>query len=252
MIETNLNELLVRKQNELKLMCDEMSSIGGGNLNIRKKNGLYFFIENVGGDQRGITKDKDRVMKLARKAMLNEKVKLCEQEAEILREASERMAKIDRCGVELVKDRLSVIGNQDFNFSELELRWMRNKMSKNPRNRNHLRFETDGGILTRSKSERYIGNFLERKKVIYMYETEMEINGYLLYPDFTILSPDGRIVIWEHCGMMDKVDYYLRNMVRTYDYRTNGYAQHENLICTYDEDLDNIETLERIYRRFLI
>ncbi len=252
MIETNLNELLMRKQNELKVIYDELDSIDGGNLNIRKKNDSYYFMEHVDGEQRGITKDMDRVMKLARKALLNEKVKLHEQETEILKEACERFVGIDRSRIKRVKDWLQAVGNEDFNYSDKELLWMKNKMSKNPRNREFLRFKTNGGILTRSKSERYIGNFLEGKGLIYMYETEFECDGYLIYPDFTILCPNGRVVIWEHCGMMDKVSYYLRNVVRTYDYRTNGYAQHVNLICTYDEDLDGIETLEMIYRRFLI
>lgn len=252
MIETNLNELLVRKQNELKVMYDELDCIGGGNLNIRNKNDSYFFIERVDGEQRGITKDRDRVMELARKALLIEKAKIHERETEILKEACDRILEIDRSRVEHVKKWLSAVGNENFNYSEKELKWIKNRMSKNPRNREFLRFKTDGGVLMRSKSERYIGNFLEGKKVIYMYEAEFEIDGYLMYPDFTILCPDGRIVIWEHCGMMEKVGYYLRNMVRTYDYRRYGYAQHDNLICTYDEDLDNIETLELIYRRFLI
>ena len=252
MIEVNLNELLVRKQNELEVMHEELDSIGGGSLNISNKNDSHYFIERVDGEQIGITKDMAHVMRLARKTLLNEKVKMYEQEVEILKDACERIGKIDRSRLERVKDRLSVVGNEDFNYSEKELLWLKNRMSKNPRNREFLRFKTDGGVLTRSKSERYIGNFLERKRAIFMYEAELEINGYLLYPDFTILCPDGRVVIWEHCGMMDKVDYYLRNMVRTYDYKMNGYAQFDNLICTYDEDLDNIDTLEMIYRRFLI
>lgn len=34
MIETNLNELLVRKQNQLQVMYEELDSICGGSLNI--------------------------------------------------------------------------------------------------------------------------------------------------------------------------------------------------------------------------
>ena len=247
MIERNLNELLDRKERELRVLRDEMESIGGGKLNIRKKNGDYYFMEREGGEQRGISKDKERVNVLARKALLEERLKLYEQEIEILRDACVQIAEIDRSGVERVRDWLKPVGNYYFNYSESELEWIRNKQSKNPKKREYLRFATNGGVMTRSKSERYIGNFLEAKGVIYMYEDEIE-----KHPDFTILCPNGRIVIWEHCGMMDKVGYYLNTMVRKYEYRKIGYAQHDNLICTYDEDLNDARTLEKIYRRYIL
>ena len=252
MIERNLRELLERRERELAALHKELAGIEGGRLNIRKKNGAVYFVERTEGIQKGITKDAGRVRALARKAWLEERVKVIEEEVEIMREACDRIDGIDSDGVLRVSEWMTAAGLESFERSDLELEWWRNRHSKNPKYREYLRFETNGGLLTRSKSERYIGNFLEDKGVTFMYEAEIVIDGHPKYPDFTILCPDGRVVIWEHCGMMDKVEYYLTTMLRKFDFRKIGYWQNENLICTYDEDLDSVEILEMIYKRYIL
>ncbi len=252
MIEMNLNELLARKERELRVLQDEMEAIGGGKLNIRKKNGTTFFIENIDGKRKGITRDKDRANSLARKVLLKEKIRLIEQEVAVLKQACEKISGIDRDKIEEVKTWLSAIGNLDFNYSKEELNWRKKRHSHNPHRKEYLRFVTGDNVVTRSKSERFIGEFLESKGLVYIYEPELEINGHLIYPDFMVLRSDGKTAIWEHCGLMDKVEYFNKMVARINEYRKIGYVQHDNLICTYEEDLENAETLEMIYRRFLV
>ena len=246
-----INELCIRKQGELKDMNEELDSLHGGMLNIRQNNGAYFYVERKDGHQKGITRDMHRVQQLARKSLLIEELKILKQEIKIIKNANSKLSAIDRTGTEALIKKLSVIGSSDFKYNEAELRWIRNKGSHNPHKKEFLRYKTYDGVMTRSKSERFIGNFLEEKNLIYMYEPELVIGGRLIYPDFMILCPNGRVVIWEHCGLMDQEDYYNKMNKRISEYRKGGYVQHDNLICTYEEDLDSIETLENIYRRFL-
>lgn len=246
-----INELYIRKQGELNDMNEELDSMRGGMLNIRQKGDAYFYVERSGGKQKGITRDRHRVQQLARKMILLENINISEKELKIIAEACAKLDKIDKSRIGKIRNKLAVIGSTDFNFNNEELQWIQNKNSHNPYNREFLRYKTYDGVMTRSKSERFIGNFLEEKNLIYMYEPELVINGRLIYPDFMILCPNGRVVIWEHCGLMDQEDYYNKMNKRISEYRKGGYVQHDNLICTYEEDLDSIETLESIYRRFL-
>ena len=86
----------------------------------------------------------------------------------------------------------------------------------------------------------------------YRYEAELFINGNRYYPDFMILLPDGSILIWEHFGMMDDIDYASRAWRKIENYRRAGYVQHTNLICTYESDIENGKVIDEIIRRFIL
>lgn len=251
MIDKNLRELLKQKELELVALQGELDAIGGGRLNIREKNGIYYFVERTDGKQKGITKNEIRVRGLSRKAWLDKKAEVVKEEVRILSEACEMIRKIDSDGIERVSNWMAKAGLKDFNHSDFELEWLRNRQSKNPYKREFLKYKTGKGVLVRSKSERFIGDFLEEKNVVYVYEPEVEIDKNMVYPDFVILCPSGRIVIWEHCGLMDKVAYFNRTMTRINEYRKIGYTQFDNLICTYEDDLDSAEVLEKIYGRYI-
>ena len=84
----------------------------------------------------------------------------------------------------------------------------------------------------------------------FRYEAKLAINGKVYYPDFMILCDDGRILIWEHFGLMDKEEYFISACRKLEQYRRAGYVQHSNLICTYEEDLRSGAVLEEILLRY--
>ena len=54
-------------------------------------------------------------------------------------------------------------------------------------------------------------------------------------PDFTIIrARDGKIIYWEHCGMMDDPGYRARNKKKLKEYEEAGIVPWDNLIVTYD------------------
>ena len=111
-------------------------------------------------------------------------------------------------------------------------------------------YKTKSGIMVRSKSERSLADFFTERGVAFRYEAKLAINGKVYYPDFMILCDDGRILIWEHFGLMDKEEYFISACRKLEQYRRAGYVQHSNLICTYEEDLRSGAVLEEILLRY--
>lgn len=94
---------------------------------------------------------------------------------------------------------------------------------------------TSDGLKTRSKSEAIIGTRLEENNMIFRYEPELMLGQHRVYPDFAILLPNRRrVVYWEHLGMLDDINYVLRNMHKLNEYSQHGIYLGINLIVTYE------------------
>ncbi len=235
-------------------LSEELRSIGAGTLNVTSKKGKQYYIEYKNGRQRGISRNLERVYELARKEYLIKKLTALEKELKILAQNELRMKVCADSGIDIEENIIKKYSGLDFAriiYSEKELKWYRNRESENPYMRENLIYATGSGNLMRSKSERFIGDFLEEKQRVYRYEPKISIEGRDVYPDFMVLKPDGEVVIWEHFGLMNSAEYADRTMRKLQDYRKNGFVQHHNLICTYEEDLRNKEVLEDIFYRFL-
>ncbi|NMC31575.1 MAG: AAA family ATPase [Veillonellaceae bacterium] len=67
---------------------------------------------------------------------------------------------------------------------------------------------TSKGLAVRSKSELLIAEALHSHSIPFEYEKPLSIGGKTRYPDFTIEDDiSGRIIYWEHLGMLDREDY---------------------------------------------
>lgn len=85
---------------------------------------------------------------------------------------------------------------------------------------------TRRGELVRSKSEKIIANELDHMGLPYVYETPFEgRDGTVRYPDFTIDRGDGRIILIEHLGMLDRADYTARWEAKRAWYATSGVGE---------------------------
>lgn len=109
--------------------------------------------------------------------------------------------------------------------------------------------ETDCGELVRSKSEQIILNALTpHSEFITHYEEELlyeiGIEGVgRVYPDFTIILPNGKRILWEHWGRLDDPEYCKRNALKLCLYQRNGYVLGDNLIITMDDRNGNISSV---------
>ena len=97
---------------------------------------------------------------------------------------------------------------------------------------------TEKGHLVRSKSELVIANMLHQMGMEYEYERQIE--GSVIpgkrRPDFAFVDAAGDIILWEHLGMMAKLDYREGWERKKAWYAENGFQEGVNLFTT-DEDL---------------
>ena len=104
-----------------------------------------------------------------------------------------------------------------------------------------LRFETASGCKVRSKSEVIIADALYFTKLCFDYENPTEFG---LLPDFTVKLSDGRIVIWEHFGLLNDPTYRLRMFEKLSIYQAHGFVPGRNLILSFDGPDGSISSKE--------
>lgn len=92
------------------------------------------------------------------------------------------------------------------------------------------------GVRVRSKSEAIIAETLERLKIPYRYEFPLHMkNDVCIHPDFICLNVRTRKeIVWEHFGLLDKLDYVNNFVLKMRTYSRNGYVMGSNLIFTVE------------------
>lgn len=96
----------------------------------------------------------------------------------------------------------------------------------------NLIHRTEKGHLVRSKSELVIANMLFQSSIDYDYERvlEGEAEAGRLRPDFSFVTPDGDLIVWEHLGMLHREDYRRGWEWKLRWYEANGFALGRNLL----------------------
>lgn len=123
--------------------------------------------------------------------------------------------------------------------------------SKAPYQENRI-FETNGGDMVRSKSEKIIVDELHSGNALYLYEYPLELDGFgIVYPDYTIYDKRiGGPVYWEHFGMMDNPEYLLKMTLKYNAYVRNKLD--DRLIMTFESSSTplDISVVRRLASRF--
>lgn len=119
-----------------------------------------------------------------------------------------------------------------------------------------LRYETVQGDMVRSKSEVIIANLLYQRKdeIVYEYEHALELcvggRVIILHPDFRILNlKTGRIVFWEHMGMLDDPEYANEFVNKVNAYVSNGYIPGRDVIFSCETSEKPLDT--RVVKRLI-
>ena len=101
-------------------------------------------------------------------------------------------------------------------------------------------------IYVRSKSEAMILMLLEQRHIPYRYESKLHLGNRDIYPDFTLIHPQtGKMLYWEHFGMMDDAKYYRDACAKLEFYLSNQIYPLDQLIVTF-ETKENPLTTEKI------
>lgn len=245
-----------REVQNRKRMMQELRQLPAGDLCIRKGKGDSFYTYHTNQhDTRGVLRDRKLTRSLARKCFLKKKVHSSTLWCQGLQRLIQDMEIQERCEARslhpITRSRLpDVFEEKDYRLSPMQREWLYGNYEQNPYKPEQKIYKTKSGIMVRSKSERSLADFFTERGVAFRYEAKLVINGKVYYPDFMILCDDGRILIWEHFGLMDKEEYFISACRKLEQYRRAGYVQHSNLICTYEEDLRSGAVLEEILLRY--
>ena len=133
--------------------------------------------------------------------------------------------------------------------------------SENPKHRDKLVIGVSNGLKVRSKGEMGIAEALLDYGLNIRYEKALKLTEkipttdgsvktreVIVYPDFTIILPDGSEIYWEHSGMFDDPGERRTNFEKFGLYYDNGIYMPKNLIITMDskdKPLD-IQAIRRI------
>ena len=72
-----------------------------------------------------------------------------------------------------------------------------------------------------------------------MYEQPILIHGKRVLPDFIIFL-NGKMIIWEHLGMLDVPEYAAKWERKRLFYEAIGFIEGVNLIVTTEKTIDGL------------
>jgi hypothetical protein len=112
----------------------------------------------------------------------------------------------------------------------------------------HLIHRTEKGHLVRSKSELVIANMLFQLGIAYEYERVCvgAAAPGRLRPDFSFVTADGDLIVWEHLGMLGRPDYRRGWEWKKSWYERNGFAEGKSLFVSSEDEsgLDSMRLRE--------
>lgn len=111
------------------------------------------------------------------------------------------------------------------------------------------RYLTARGEYVRSRAEKVIANELFYRGIDYTYERKMKIRGKWMLPDF-VIRHNGKIIYWEHLGMLDNREYAKAWLRKQKIYRQANIREGHNLIITKDNDLNCMQILRELNKYF--
>lgn len=140
-------------------------------------------------------------------------------------------------------------------LSDEQYTWSSADYNRNTKYLEHLKHRASSGNMVRSKSEVLIDHILTTHKIPFRYECELNLNGTIIYPDFTILHPrTNKLFYWEHFGMMDDEGYNKNVGSKLQLYISHDIIPTINLITTYETistPLD-IRRIEKIVEEYFL
>lgn len=209
-------------------------------LRITKCNGyVQYYLRNISErtQYRYISKKQiDLIKKVAQAEYVDDVIQAIDEELTCLEEFIEKMPKTNAEGLyeRLPPERRQLVRPWNAGDEEIIDRW-RKKDGVDRHIREVTPYLTERGEYVRSKSEIIIANTLNRYGVPYKYEKPIVLDGKLRFPDFTLLNIRLRKeVLWEHFGMLDKLDYLTESIQKVAAYNRAGYFAGDNLILTYE------------------
>jgi hypothetical protein len=235
-------------KSEIDAIRRELDKLPKGHLTAQR----HYYYETIGTVQKGITKDRPKVKQLARKAYLIRRLGHLEWNYSLVKKQSARYKTEDP--KEIIRELPSFYQMLPVNyfFHPIVDESNNNEFFSNMNHNEGLIYLTNSGIHVRSKSERTIADTLDQNNIPYRYEAALVLGGENRYPDFTVYRPsDGKLFLWEHLGLIKNEGYRQKAVEKLTLYARYGFFPFDNLICTYEQDIQNPARIQAIIEMFL-
>lgn len=221
-------EISKKSQHQITAIEKELAMLPNGSL-IKKKS---FYYHKLDGKETGITNNPVLIQQLARQRFLNQEKKLIQKN--IIANPNEIMNMLPKSYQDLPVA----------NFYHTRVhQWLAKPEVKNTYPMTTI-YTTKNGTQVRSKSEWMVANVLEKHQIPYRYENRMVIAGQKMHPDFMLMQPfTGKLILWEHFGALNREGYEEKMILKMNTLLGNGWRPWDNLIYTFEFDLNHIERL---------
>ncbi len=237
-IRINLRELLVDFE-------DELNDLPDGTLLVYDKRGKRYYCQRLRpeGNRKkehriSINKDSEMILALARKKYVEAALEIVKKDIAVIDNAISQFIPVNE---ESVMDSFCI------KYPELSKgiyygktdpeAWVASHVPQKDFYVEDLKSVSAQGEDMRSGGEMYISSRLDHFGIPYRYEAPLNIPDLNYNPDFTILRPrDRKIIYWEHFGKVNDYEYVLRNIGKVRDYIDYGIKPWDNLIMTYNNE----------------
>ena len=235
---------LYKKQ--LERIDEELITLPQGHLG-RKKN---YYQHIIKGEKTGITRNKELIRQLARKAyLLTSKAQL---ENNISNPLSEFNFSTARELISLLPYAYKDLPESYFYHPSIE-GWLAANYKKNTINQEQAEYNSSNDIEFRSLAERTIAEILAEYGLPYFYDVVIRIGGREVSPDFIIKNPfTGETYIWEHFGAFNQEGYEASMNNKMNRYMNNGLIPNENLISTYKYHIQNTQRIRDLIEQIIL
>jgi len=239
-----VNELLKRKirlEKIIVILKTDLKNLPDGKILIRHytyRQDQYYLNSSTSGKPQylSLAKDKKLILKLAQKAYFQQVLKEAETELKLLtkllnHEANNSITSIYDNIDNALKPFIKPI---EISVQE-KIRLFEQRIPKDQFIKTgQYVIKTTRGEYVKSHAEYLIAETLFKYKVPYIYEDKFPTREHRnLKPDFTAINlKTGKIIIWEHLGMLEKQNYLEDNIHKLYSYSLNGIYPGNGMIIT--------------------
>ena len=244
MSNTNLIEIMLKRRKVLSSLLnkieEKMQDMPAGRVCIKRKGKKVYYCKIDDVDCNAVLlceDDSELVSVLVQKAYLQKVERKAKDELYALDRAISRFPKITAEDVysELPAERQKFITPIVRPDDEYVREWLAEDYPRKGFKEGTPYYMTMNNERVRSKAEQIIADHLREAGIPYKYEYPTMINNELIHPDFKILRISDRKELYlEHCGRLDKPDYYDDMSVRINNYAMNGITIGDNLFLLFE------------------
>lgn len=185
----------------------------------------------------GIKRDPEKLMKLVRKRYLSDALSVIDDNIAAVEDLMQKYKPLDENSLmsDFAKRFPELAPGVYAGKSEIN-DWTKKNVAKSDYHPEHLTSTASDGTPRRSLGEILIGSKLNHYNLPYEYEAKLVFPDRTFIPDFKIRRPrDGKIIYWEHVGMVNDEKYMRDFWAKLRDYEDYGIVPWDNLIITFGQ-----------------